>query len=92
MSRYVYMIDYEDKNGFDQVECYTQSEVIKELCWLCLDNHTHNRELEIQNVKLVEDENREHEEDISYSLAQEVIRVIKYKPKYMNYRSKGEKL
>ena len=55
MRKYVYMIDYEDKQGFDQVECYTQSEVLEELKYL-----SSKQEVNIQNVKLVEDENREH--------------------------------
>ena len=90
--KYVYMIDYEYNFGVtDQVECYTQSEVITELKYLSLKN-SYTKNIKIVNVKLVEDENREHEEDISYTFGQEVIQLLGYKPMYMNTRNKGERL
>lgn len=89
--KYVYMIDYENKQGLDQVECWTQSEVITELKYLSLKN-AYTKDIKIINVKLVEDEKREHEEEISYSLSKKVIRLLGYKPEYMNTRNKGERL
>lgn len=85
--KYVYMIDYEDKQGFDQVECYTQSEVLEELKYL-----SSKQEVNILDVKLVEDNNREHEEWVSYSFGKEVISILGYIPRYLNWRNKGERL
>ena len=86
--KYVYMIDYENEKWSDQCECYSQKEVLENLVYLrdCSYNY------KIVNVKLVEDDNREHEEDISYTFGQEVTQLLGYKPEYMNTRNKGERL
>lgn len=88
--KYVYMIDYiweqklEEADCVEQCELYNQKELIEQLEFL------KDKEANIINVKLVEDKDREHEEEISYSLAQKVIRILRYKPEYMYYRNKGE--
>lgn len=90
--KYVYMIDYlwledlPDPLAVDQCECYTQDEVLEQLKFLI------DKDVEVINVKLVENDNREHEEDISYTFGQEVIQILGYKPRYMNTRNKGERL
>ena len=87
MRKYVYMIDYEAPEGYDQVECYTKAEIIEELKYL-----SSKQEVNVLNVKLVEDNNREHEEDVSYSLFIKVLKILGYKPMYINSRNKGERL
>ncbi len=90
--KYVYMIDYiweehlEDALSVDQCECYTQEEVLEQLKFL------KDKEVNIINVKLVADEERDHEEEISYTFGQEVTQLLGYKPIYMNTRNKGERL
>lgn len=90
--KYVYMVDYiweehlEDALSVDQCECYTQEEVLEQLDFL------KDKEVNIINVKLVEDENRDHEEEISYTFGQEIIQLLGYKPIYMITRNKGERL
>ena len=90
--KYVYMIDYiweehlEDALSVDQCECYDQKEVLQQLGFL------KDKDVKVINVKLVEDEDREHEEDISYTFGQEVIQLLGYKPEYMSTRNKGERL
>ena len=89
---YVYMIDYmwledlPDPLAVDQCECYNQDEVREQLKFLV------GQDVEVINVKLVEDLDRDHEEDISYTLGQEVIQILGYKPRYMSTRNKGERL
>lgn len=87
--KYVYMIDYivcdYDDIEVEQVECYTQKEVLEELKWL-----SNKDDISIINVKLVEDKNRDNEEEISYTFGQEVIKLLGYEPKYMITRNKGE--
>lgn len=80
MRKYVYMIDTET----DQCECEDVKDLMFQLDFI-------KKEETITNVKLVENENREVEEDISYSLAQAVIRKLGYKPCYMQYKQKRGK-
>lgn len=90
--KYVYMIDYiweehlEDALSVDQCECYTQDEVLQQLRFL------KEQKVNVINVKLVENGNREVEEDISYTLGQEVVSLLGYKHEYMLTRNKGERL
>ena len=90
--KYVYMIDYiweehlEDALSVDQCECYTQDEVLQQLGFL------KDKDVKVINVKLVENDSREVEEDISYTFGQEVVSLLGYKPEYMLTRNKGERL
>lgn len=90
--KYVYMIDYiweehlEDALSVDQCECYTQDEALQQLKFL------KDKNIKVINIKLVEDNNREHEEEISYTFGQEVISLLGYKPDYLIIRNKGERL
>lgn len=85
MRKYIYMIDYfwQDERA-DQCECEKQDEVIDQLKYLKSHGAT------ITNVKLVENEDRYHEEEISYTLGQEVKSLLGYKPIFMITRNKGE--
>lgn len=85
MEKYVYMIDYEDNCGSDQCECYDIKDLMTQLKYLKEDAE------KIVNVKLVEVENRWHEEDISWSLGQRIKKFLGYKPEYMCCRNKKEK-
>ena len=80
MRKYVYMIDIET----DQCECEDVKDLMFQLDFI-------KKQETITNVKLVENENREVEEDISYSLAQAVIHKLGYKPCYMQYKQKRGK-
>lgn len=77
MRKYVYMIDTET----DQCECYDIKDLMFQLNFI-------KQQETITNVKLVETDNREIEEDISYSLGQRVIKALGYKPCYMQFKAK----
>lgn len=85
MKKYVYMIDYKDNYGADQIECYDIKDLTTQLKILAKENNSI-----VENVKLVENQDRWHEEDISFSLAKKVIRILSYKPVYMTSRGKGK--
>lgn len=83
MKKYVYMIDYSDKLGGNQIECYNAKETIEQLKYLIEDKNCL-----VENVKLVENNDRWNEEDISFSFAKKNINMLKYAPRYMKWRKK----
>lgn len=83
MKKFVYMIDYENDYGNDQVECTDIKDLITQLNYLIKD-----KSVIIENVKLVENEERWNEEKISFSLANKIIRILGYKPIYMYAKKK----
>lgn len=83
MKKYVYMIDYSDKLGGNQIECYNAKETIEQLKYLIEDKNCL-----VENVKLVENNDRWNEEDISFSFAKKIINMLKYAPRYMKWRKK----
>lgn len=83
MKKYVYMIDYSDKLGGNQIECYNAKETIEQLKYLIEDKNCL-----VENVKLVENNDRWNEEDISFSFAKKIINMLKYVPRYMKWRKK----
>lgn len=83
MKKYVYMIDYSDKLGGNQIECYNAKETIEQLKYLIEDKNCL-----VENVKLVENNDRGNEEDISFSFAKKIINMLKYAPRYMTWRKK----
>lgn len=82
MKKFVYMVDYRDKYGIDQIECNDIKDLTTQLRYLAEDKAA------VENVKLVENEDRWNEEEISFTLAQQVIRILGYNPKYMRSRNK----
>ena len=78
MRKYVYMIDYEDKDGADQIECVNMDELLYHI------NLAKKEQWLVTNVKMVENENREVEEDISITLGKKIVSKLGYKPRYMN--------
>lgn len=85
MKKFVYMVDYQYEYGADQMECDDIKDLTTQLRYLAKDK------VVVENVKLVENEYRWNEEEISFSLAQQVIRILGYKPKYMRSRNKKSK-
>lgn len=83
MKKYLYMIDYSDKLGGNQIECYNAKETIEQLKYLIEDKNCL-----VENVKLVEKNDRWNEEDISFSFAKKIINMLKYAPRYMKWRKK----
>lgn len=86
MKKYVYMIDYSNELGGDQIECCNAKETIEQLKYLIEDKNCL-----VENVKLVEEKDRWNEEDISFSLAKKIIDMLKYVPKRMTWQKKREK-
>lgn len=78
MRKYIYMIDYEDKDGADQIECVNMDELLYHI------NLVKKEQWLVTNVKLVENENREVEEEISITLGKKIISKLGYKPRYMS--------
>lgn len=85
MKKFVYMVDYQDEYGANQIECDDIKDLTTQLRYLVKDKAV------VENVKLVENEDRWNEEEISFSLAQQVIRILGYNPKYMRSRNKKMK-
>lgn len=77
------MIDYSDKLGGNQIECYNAKETIEQLKYLIEDKNCL-----VENVKLVEKNDRWNEEDISFSFAKKIINMLKYAPRYMKWQKK----
>lgn len=86
MRKYVYMINYEDEWGYDQIECDSIKDLKTQLKFLKQDNAV------VNGVKMVENEDRWNEEDVSFTLFKEVVSVLGYVPKYMMSRRKGQKV
>ena len=76
------MVDYQYEYGADQMECDDIKDLTTQLRYLAKDKAV------VENVKLVENEDRWNEEKISFTLAQQVIRILGYNPKYMSSRNK----
>ena len=70
MKGYVYMIDYRDSHGADQCECQDKAEMLTQLKYLLQDKAY------IVRVKLVKDDDRWVETEISKSLQREVDKLI----------------
>lgn len=86
MKKYVYMIDYYDKDGrCDQSECIDVKDLMFTLGYLHKDGNT------IDNVKLVENDNRWIEEDVSFTLGKRVEMLLGYKPNMMHTKSKKKR-
>lgn len=79
------MIDYSDKLGGNQIECYNAKETIEQLKYLIEDKNCL-----VENVKLVEKNDRWNEEDISFSLAKKIINILKYVPGHMSWQKSGK--
>ncbi len=74
MKKYVYIIDYRDRYGADQMECNNMEDVYTQLKYLKEDNSI------VENVKKVDVEDRYIERNISITSIRKVIRTLKYKP------------
>lgn len=86
MKKYVYMISYEDNCGFDQLECDSVKDLKRQLKFLKEDNDV------VIDVKMVENEDRWNEEDVSFTLFNEIVSLLGYEPKYLAHRGKGQRI
>lgn len=85
MKKYVYMISYEDSYGHDQIECDSIKDLKIQLKYLKQDNDI------VKDVKMVKNEDRCSEEEVSFSLFKEIKSMLGYRPIFMTSRRKGQK-
>lgn len=78
MKKYVYMIDYQDNSGADQIECDSVKDVIIQLGYL-----RDFDQLVVENVKRVKDNDRYCEFNISEASMKKVKKVLGYEPYFM---------
>lgn len=85
MKKYVYMISYEDSYRCDQIECDSIKDLKTQLKFLKQDNAI------VKDVKMVKNEDRWSEEEVSFSLFEEIKSMLGYRPVFMTSRRKGQK-
>lgn len=76
MKGYVYMIDYQNSYGGDQMECYDKVDLIKTITMIANGDYP---PLVVKQVKLVKDNERCVEKPISNTLLAKIEKILKYK-------------